>query len=231
MKPTILRLREFEKQAADFILDKVRSMVSGGAGTFRLGLAGGTTPASVYGKLAVLGGDVAWDRVQMTFGDERCVPPDDVDSNYRMARESFLEKVNVPEQNVHRIRGEAAPEIAAREYETMLRSMAAQRGEQRYRHDLLLLGIGPDGHTASLFPGSPALRESERDVVAAIGPKPPPQRVTMTLPLINAARHICFLVKDPAKQPVIDEIHRGDRNLPAAHVQPANGDLTWLIAS
>jgi 6-phosphogluconolactonase len=230
MKPTIFHFRAFEVEAAEFILEEMRGALARGD-VFRLGLAGGTTPAAVYEKLALRGGDLDWSHVQITFGDERCVPPADADSNYRMAHETLLGKVDVPSENVHRMRGELVPEAAAREYETLLRSMAAERGEARYRHDLLLLGLGPDGHTASLFPGSPALVERQHDVVATVGPKPPPNRVTVTLPLINAARRVCFLVKDPAKQPVIDEIHRGNLALPAAHVQPASGDLTWLIGS
>jgi len=229
MKPAIVRLDRFETGAAEFISEAMRNALSR-SGTYRLGLAGGMTPAAIYEKLALGAEAISWEQVQITFGDERCVGPDHADSNYRMARERLLAKVNLPAENVHRIRGELAPEVAAHEYETILRSMAAQRGEERYVHDLLLLGLGPDGHTASLFPGSPALQETERDVIATIGTKPPPQRVTMTLPLINAARHICFLVNDPAKQPVLDEILRGNAALPATHVQPVSGALTWLIA-
>jgi len=229
MKPTIVRLDRFETEAAEFISETMRNALSR-SGACRLGLAGGMTPAAIYEKLALGAEAISWEQVQITFGDERCVGPDHADSNYRMARERFLAKVNLPAENVHRIRGELVPEVAAREYETILRSMAAQRREERYVHDLLLLGLGPDGHTASLFPGSPALQEMEHDVIATIGTKPPPHRVTMTLPLINAAGHICFLVNDPAKQPVIDEILRGNPALPATHVQPVSGALTWLIA-
>lgn len=226
----LLRLPLFESQAAEFILDAIRTGLEQ-RGTFRLGLAGGTTPAAVYAQLALVGKGVSWKTVEFTFGDERCVPPDHAESNFRMAQQTLLANIDASHENVHRIRGELPAESAAREYEALLQHAAARDGETRYRHDLLLLGIGPDGHTASLFPDSPALHEMSRNVIATIGPKPPPQRVTMTFPLINAARRICFLVKDPAKQPVIDEIRRGNLALPAAHVQPANGFLTWLVAA
>jgi len=157
------------------------------------------------------------------------VPPDDAQSNYRMARESLLDRVRIPAGNVFRIRGEIDPETAAREYEAQLSAFAARFGEARYRHDLLILGLGEDGHTASLFPGSAALAETVRNVIPATGPKPPPQRITMTLPLINASRHIVFLVNDASKQPVIDEILAGSSARPAARVCPTDGKLTWLL--
>jgi 6-phosphogluconolactonase len=126
---------------------------------------------------------------------------------------------------VFRIRGEIEPEAAAAEYEAKLAAVAARFGEDRYAHDLLLLGLGPDGHTASLFPGSPALEESKRNVIPATGPKPPPQRITFTFPLINAAREVAFLVKEDSKQTLVSEVQSGDLRHPAARVKPA----TWLL--
>ena len=190
---------------------------------FRLSLSGGNTPRPVHEALAKFD-DLPWEKIQITFGDERCVPPDDKASNYRMARESLLDRIKIPAGNVFRIRGEIDPEAAAREYEAQLSAFAARFGEARYRHDLLILG-----HTASLFPGSPALAEVARNVIPATGPKPPPQRITMTLPLLNAARHVVFLVNDAGKQPIIDEILAGATGYPAAHVRPVDGKLTWLL--
>lgn len=198
-------------------------------GLFRLALAGGNTPRAVHEAMAQIGGSIAWPRVQVTFGDERCVPPDDADSNFRMARESLFDRVPLPLGNVFRIRGEVAPGDAAHEYEEKLAAVAARFGEPRYVHDLILLGMGPDGHTASLFPGSPALDETLRNVIPATGPKPPPQRITMTFPLLNAARQICFLVNDAEKLPLIDRIIAGDETYPAARVQPIQGSVTWLV--
>ena len=167
-----------------------------------LGLTGGRSPQAINEALVAQAGNLPWIKVQLTFGDERCVPPDHKDSNYRVAKESLLDPSGIPNGNVFRMRGEIDPEAAAREYEAKLRAFAARLGESRYVHDLLLLGLGEDGHTASLFPGSPALDETTREVLPVIGPKPPPQRISMTFPLINAAQHILFLVPQPAKREI-----------------------------
>jgi 6-phosphogluconolactonase len=132
---------------------------------------------------------------------------------------------------VFRIRGEISPSEAARDYEAHLAAVASRLGEARYIHDLLLLGLGEDGHTASLFPGSAALDETTRNVLPVIGPKPPPRRVTMTLPLINAARHVAFLVEGAAKLPLVEKITSGRSTLPAARVRPENGALTWIVGA
>jgi 6-phosphogluconolactonase len=144
-----------------------------------------------------------------------------------MAREALLGRVALREDNVFRIRGEIDPETAAREYEERLQAVASRFGESRYVHDVLLLGMGEDGHTASLFPGSPALDESVRSVVPATGPKPPPQRVSFTFPLINAARLVIFLVNDPGKQPVVDAALKGE--YPSGRVRPSAGRVVWIL--
>jgi 6-phosphogluconolactonase len=155
---------------------------------FHLALAGGTTPRRVYELLAAR--ELPWPRVEIWFGDERCVPPDDEQSNYAMARAALLERAQLPPANVHRMRGELADrDAAARAYEAALPA----------RLDLLLLGIGPDGHTASLFPGSSALRERQRRVVAVVGPKPPPNRLTITPPVIAAAARVVVLATGAEK--------------------------------
>jgi 6-phosphogluconolactonase len=227
--PEVRRSKDFVADAAKFILEHARKAIAE-RGLFRIALSGGNTPRLIHAKLAEIAGDLEWGKVQITFGDERCVPPDDKDSNYRMARESLLDVVGIPEGNVFRIRGEIDPETAARECESKLAAVAGRFGEARYVHDLILLGLGEDGHTASLFPGSPALAERGRNVIPATGPKPPPQRVTFTFPLLNAARHVCFLVQStPAKEQVLREAIAGDERHPAARVRPVNGGLTWLI--
>jgi len=223
----VIRAPDFANDAARFIAEAAYSAIAEG-GVFRLGLSGGNTPRPVHEALAEIG-DLPWEKIQITFGDERCVSPDDADSNYRMARESLLDRVRIPAGNVFRIRGEIDPEAAAQEYEAQLSAFAARFGEARYRHDLLILGLGGDGHTASLFPGSPALEEMARNVIPATGPKPPPQRITMTFPLINASRHVVFLINDAGKQPVIDEILAGSSSRPAGRVRPVEGKLTWLL--
>jgi len=218
--------------AADFAADSARYILAEGRaaiaerGLFRLGLAGGETPRSIHAAMTRFGADFPWEKVQITFGDERCVPPDHADSNYRMARESLLAVVPIPEGNVFRMRGEIDPADAASEYEAKLAHAAARFREERYVHDLLLLGLGPDGHTASLFPGSPALDEATRNILPIAGaPKPPPLRLTMTFPLINAARRVAFLVKDASKAQVVAEVQSGDPRHPASRVKSA----TWLL--
>ena len=142
-----------------------------------------------------------------------------------MAKESLLANAPIPEGNVFRMRGEIDPQEAADEYEAKLGAVASRFGEERYAHDVLLLGLGPDGHTASLFPGSPACDEAKRNVIPARGPKPPPQRISLTFPCINAARQILFLVNEAAKQPVVAEVQAGDPRHPASRVLNA----TWLL--
>jgi 6-phosphogluconolactonase len=228
VKASVQHLGNFDAEAATFLLAEMRTVVAE-RGFCRLALSGGNTPRRVNGELVQQAGDFPWKRVQITFGDERCVPPDHADSNYRMARETLLEPAAIPEGNVFRIRGEIDPEEAAREYEVRLAAVAARLGEPRYVHDILLLGLGEDGHTASLFPGSPALAETARNVLPATGPKPPPQRVTMTFPLLNAARHVVFLAQGAAKLPLIAQIIAGGKDYPAVRVQPSAGKVTWLV--
>ena len=226
MTPTILRPDDFAAEAARFILGHARDAIAA-RGLFRLALSGGNTPRAVHAELVRLGADLAWNRVQITFGDERCVPPDHADSNYRMARETLLDAVAIPAGNVFRIRGEIAPAVAAQEYEDRLAAVAARFGEPRYAHDLVLLGLGEDGHTASLFPGSNALDETARNVIPATGPKPPPQRITMTFPLLNAARHVCFLVTGAGKHALVEEIVAGGSDYPAARIRATA--VTWIV--
>ncbi|MGB8167248.1 MAG: 6-phosphogluconolactonase [Chthoniobacteraceae bacterium] len=226
--PRILRPADFAADAARFILDEIHAAIAA-RGFCRIALSGGRTPRKIHEALVKDAGEVRWERVQITFGDERCVPPDDAESNYRMAYETLIGPAGIPAGNVFRIRGEISPHDAARDYEAHLAAVAARLGETRYIHDLILLGLGEDGHTASLFPGSPALDETARNVIPATGPKPPPQRVTMTFPLINAARHVAFLVEGAAKLPRVTEVTSGRSTLPAARVRPADGALTWIV--
>ena len=226
--PQIVPTRFFAEEVAAWIVAEAQAAIAD-RGLFRLALAGGNTPRAVHQALARFDAGVAWSRVQVTFGDERCVPPDDEDSNFRMAKESLFDRVPLPEGNVFRIRGEIAPEAAALEYEQKLAQVAARFGEPRYAHDLLLLGLGEDGHTASLFPNSPALDESVRNVIPATGSKPPPQRITMTFPLLNAARKVCFLVNDAAKLSLVEKIVGGDDSYPAGRVKA--GELRWMVST
>jgi 6-phosphogluconolactonase len=228
MTPTVLHPTNFAAEAAALILERARAAIAA-RGIFRIALAGGNTPRAVHEALAASGEAPAWQRWQVTFGDERCVPPDDKDSNFRMARESLFDRAPIPAGNIFRVRGEIDPEAAASEYEEKLAAVAARFGEERYRHDLLILGMGEDGHTASLFPDSPALAETVRNVIPATGPKPPPQRVTMTFPLLNAAREVCFMATRKGKEEVLERVIAGDQQYPAARVRPVHGSVTWLV--
>ena len=221
--PEIIHSENFVADAVGLILKSAREAIAA-RGEFRIALSGGRTPRKIYAQLATA--ELPWDQVFITFGDERCVPPDDEQSNYRMARESLLDAAPIPGGNVLRMRGELSPEEAAAQYET---DLAARAAGARYVHDLLLLGLGDDGHTASLFPGTGALAETERNVVANFVPKFSTHRLTFTFPLINAARHVCFLVDGNAKAPVVDSILRGGSGFPAERVAPVSGRLTWLL--
>lgn len=227
-EPQVTRTENFADDAAEFILNQARKSIAE-RGEFRIALSGGKTPASVYARLASIARDLPWSVLRITFGDERCVPPDDPESNFRMARENLLTAAAVPEQSVMRMRGEIAPQIAASKYEQQLDRIASEHDEPVYRHDLILLGLGDDGHTASLFPGTAALEETNHRVVANFVPKLSACRLTFTFPLINAARHVLFLVGAAKSPELIERVLHGEPQLPAARVNPTAGKVTWMI--
>jgi 6-phosphogluconolactonase len=228
MSSHVIRTKNFAVDAADFIFARARNAL-GERNEFRIALSGGNTPIPIYTRLAAIGRDLPWDLARITFGDERCVPPDDRQSNFRMAWETLLAPAAVPEKSILRMRGEIDPQIAAEEYQDQLDLLAAQRGEPIYQHDLILLGLGDDGHTASLFPGTVALDETTRRVVANFVPKLDAWRLTFTLPLINHARHVCFLVGAAKNADLIERVLEGDPQFPASRVNPSAGDVTWII--
>ncbi len=216
-------------------------------GRFTCVLAGGTTPRSVYELLgkSANGNQVDWQHTYLFWGDERAVRPDHQDSNYHMVERSLLNHVSIPAENIFRMRGEIDPMEAARQYESKIlqfysrmisSSIADNLQEKTPIFDLVLLGIGTDGHTASLFPGSAALREQERLVVAVNHNQPPPplvDRLTMTYRLLNHAKQIVFLVSGTGKANVLSQILGDEPNLdlPAARIRPAKGNLLWLLDS
>jgi 6-phosphogluconolactonase len=224
----IIRTNNFSADAADFILEQAHKALRE-RNEFRIALSGGNTPRPVYARLAAVAHDLPWDSVRITFSDERCVPPDDRESNFRMAWESLLAPAAVPEKSILRMRGEIDPQIAAQEYQDQLDVRASRCGEPIYTHDLILLGLGDDGHTASLFPGTAALDETTRWVVANFVPKLNAWRLTFTFPLINRARHILFLVGAAKNPGLIQRVLEGDQELPAARVDPSAGEVTWMI--
>src|SRR5438067_6760171 len=224
----VIRTKNFAVDAAQLILDRAYQAL-GERNEFRIALSGGNTPVPVYTRLAAIALDLPWELTRITFGDERCVPPDDRESNFRIARETLLAPAAVPEKSIFRMRGEIDPQVAAQEYQDQLDLMATQRGESIYRHDLILLGLGDDGHTASLFPGTVALDETIRRVVANFVPKLDAWRLTFTFPLINQARQICFLVGASKNSNLIERVIEGDPQFPASRVNPSAGDVTWII--
>ncbi len=228
MTPNVIRTTSFVTAAAEFILKEARAALAA-RGEFRIALSGGNTPRPIYAEFGRIGRELPWEKVRFTFGDERCVPANDEQSNYRMARECLFDPVAVPDQSVLRMRGEIDPLLAAQEYEDQLNLLATQRGETIYRHDLVLLGMGDDGHTASLFPGTLALEEQTRRVVSNFVPKFDAWRVTMTLPLLDQARHILFLASGAKNRELLEKVIGGDRAYPAARVEPVSGQLTWII--
>jgi 6-phosphogluconolactonase len=204
-------------------------------GRFAVALSGGETPRALYRMLArqQFSQKVPWRRVQLYWGDERCVPPDDAASNYGMARDAFLKHVPLPEANVHRVPGEEGPVAAAVSYDKELRALAAlERPKSELPvFDLVLLGLGGDGHTASLFPHSDALAVEEDFAVATEAPDGSP-RVTVTYPVINAARRVWLLVSGAAKAGMVAEVLEGLRvplAVPAQNVSPVHGQITWLL--
>jgi 6-phosphogluconolactonase len=199
---------------ADAIADAIRR-----AGTCSLALSGGRTPRAVYAELASAFRDVAWNKVHIYFGDERAVPPTDAASNYRMAREALLDPLSVPAANVYRMEAERADlEAAAADYARALPAAL----------DVLLLGLGPDGHTASLFPGAPALDERARRVAPATSPFPPPSRLTITPPVIAAARRVAVIAEGADKAAMIQRAIEGPHDPHVLPVQLALGGV-WLL--
>jgi 6-phosphogluconolactonase len=196
-------------------------------------LAGGATPASTYTRLAhaPFVDAMPWNRTFVFFGDERVVPPDHPESNFRMAYDRLLAKVPLAPDHVFRMRGEADDsEAAAAEYAKSLAEVCTERRHGVPRLDLVLLGIGVDGHTASLFPGSPVVREVFRPVAAVHAAAAAiPERLTLTFPVINAAARVFILVSGPEKAKVVKAVIAEKALLPAGMVGPADGELRWFL--
>jgi 6-phosphogluconolactonase len=199
------------------------------SGRFTLALAGGSTPRAAYSRLATRdsGLELDWRRVHVLWGDERCVPPDDPRSNYRMAKEALLDRVPIPPDQIHRIKGEDDPERAAAEYERELRALLGDDGL-----DLALLGMGEDGHTASLFPGQAAVHERARWVMAVPAPDGKLWRVTLTPALLNRSSNVTFVVSGASKAARLQQVLEGPFTpevQPAQAIHSTQGRLTWMV--
>jgi 6-phosphogluconolactonase len=212
-------------EAAGLLAEVVALAVDRNEGAV-IGLSGGSTPVETYRRLAS-DPRVDWSRVHVCQVDERCVPPDDPESNWRMIRETLVEPAGVPLANLHRMAGERHPPDAAADYEAELRALFAGRPPA---FDAVVLGIGEDGHVASLFPGDAALDERERWVLHTHAPASSPvrDRLTLTLPVLNAARLAVYIVAGAGKRDVAARAMAGDQALPAAIVRPAGG-LVWVL--
>jgi 6-phosphogluconolactonase len=218
--------------AAEMLVERSRQALTN-RGRFLIALSGGGTPSRLYGLLPHLPyrDQISWRGVHVFWGDERCVAPDDPQSNYGQARATFLGQVPVPAENIHRVKGELPPEEAAEDYAVVLERYA-DAPLTWPRFDVVLLGMGEDGHTASLFPGSEV--ETSKPTLAVSGHYQgrPAWRVTLTPPVINAAASVVFLAAGSAKAQTLAKVLHGQyqpKQLPAQRIQPSDGDLIWLV--
>lgn len=247
MKPEVRRypnLSDLSRAAAEFICGLAQEKAEK-RGLFTVALSGGSTPKMLYEDLArtPFTARMPWPHIHLFWGDERCVPPDHPDSNFAMAFRTLISKALIPPQNVHRVPAEAGtPQDAAEAYERMLReffrfsnsSDASHQGESFPSFDLVLLGVGKDGHTASLFPYNQALEERKRWVAAVDHPhgSPPVPRITLTLPVINSAKCVLLLISGAGKREllrsILEEPDSAAQRYPAARVSP-QGKVVWMI--
>jgi 6-phosphogluconolactonase len=228
---------ELASTAAEAFIDHAQHAVRA-QGAFTVALSGGLTPKRLYQLLAreaiaASQAPVGWEKVHFFWGDERHVPPDHTDSNYRMAYEALLSKVPVPPEHVYRVPAETSDaNQAAERYEQMLRDFFRLGPEELPRFDLVLLGLGTDGHVASLFPATAALHEQEHLVIANWVEKLHVYRITLTLPVINNAAGIVFLVSGTEKAETLRRVLEGDHDperYPAQRIRPKAGHLLWLV--
>jgi 6-phosphogluconolactonase len=204
----------------------------GAQGRFTVALSGGSTPKALYSLLAANYADFVWNRVFLFFGDERHVPPTDPESNYKMVNEALLTSIAIPPANVFRVRAENLDaDAAASDYENQIRQFFDLKSGEFPRFDLVLLGMGPDGHTASLFPDSKALDEQSRLVVANWVAKFDTHRITFTFPVLNQAAEVMFMACGADKADMVHQILEGKNTppLPSQRIQPTTGKLLWML--
>ncbi len=220
----------FHAAAQEF--SRIGRQAIGAQGRFTVALSGGSTPRSLYSLLATSYADFPWARTYFFFGDERHVPPTDPESNYRMVHESLFSKIAIPAQNIFRVKTENSDAVAAAaDYEAQLRKFFELKPNEFPRFDLIFLGMGPDGHTASLFPDSEGLREQSKLVIANWVEKFKTHRISFTFPVLNKAGEVIFLASGADKSEMAREVLEGKHTppLPAQQVQPSNGRLLWML--
>lgn len=224
---------EVAKAAAQLFRDAVVKAAEA-RGIARVAISGGTTPKAMFALLASepFATQVPWQSLDLYWVDERCVPPDHPDSNYRMTKEQLLSKVPLPAERIHRMEGELPPEEAAARYEATIRNGFRLEGAETPTFDLVLLGMGDDGHTASLFPHTAALNEMSHIVVANHVPQKDTWRITLTWPVINQGREVAFLIEGAGKAQVLHDVFLGPyqpETYPSQIIRPASGKLTLLL--
>ena len=220
----------FNAAAEEFV--RVGKAAIAARGRFTVALSGGSTPKSLYSLLAAKYAAFDWHHTHLFFGDERHVPPDHPDSNYRMVNEALLTRISIPGENVFRVKAENPDAAAAAlEYENGLRRFFALRPGDFPRFDLILLGMGPDGHTASLFPGSEGLKEQSCLVIANWIEKFSAHRITFTFPVLNHAAELLFMAAGPDKADMVRKVVEGENTTPypSQQVQPIDGALLWML--
>jgi len=220
----------FHAAAEEFL--RIGSEAIAARNRFTVALSGGSTPKSLYSLLGSGHADFDWPHTYLFFGDERHVPPDHPESNYRMVNESLLSKIQIPPENVFRVKTENPDATAAAaDYESQLRTFFALSPGEFPRFDLILLGLGLDGHTASLFPDSEGLKEKSRLVIANWVEKFKTYRISFTFPVLNHAAEAMFLVNGPDKADIAQQVLEGKTTppFPAQQVQPENGRLLWML--
>lgn len=224
------------RRAAQYFLEMASEAVAA-SGRARIAISGGSTPKTTFQLLADPNqpwrAHMPWDSLDIYWVDERCVPPDDNDSNYRMTREALFDHVPLAPEQIHRIEGELDPEAAAARYESELRNSFRLEGAESPRFDLIALGMGPDGHTASLFPHTEAIHELGRLAVANHVPQQKDSwRITLTWPVINHASSVFFLIAGADKASVLNEVLTGPHDperLPSQLIWPSSGILTLIL--
>jgi len=223
-----------ERAARQFVESTERAVAK--RGRARIAVSGGSTPKAAFGLLADAArlwcGRMPWRRIELWWVDERCVAPDDAESNYRMTREALLDHVPLTPEQIHRMEGELEPETGAARYEAELRDEFRLEGAELPRFDVVALGMGPDGHTASLFPQTAALHETARLAVANFVPQKQSWRMTLTWPVINSAAEVFFLIGGADKAQTVKEVWLGPRDaerLPSQLIMPVGGILTLLL--
>src|SRR5579863_1626231 len=227
-------LATISQQAAAYIMRIINEAIVT-RGRFAIALSGGNTPKELYGLLGSepYKSQIDWQLVDIFWSDERCVPPDDAESNYNMAHEVLLRHIPIPAAQVHRMPADQPDRDAASlAYTQEMQRVFGTNGIPGF--DLLQLGMGPEGHTASLFPHQPSLHETERLVMPVSVPKPPPDRLTFTPPILNAARNVLFLVTGADKADALQAVIEGPSNpdeYPAQIVRPPGGEVTWMLDS